>query len=72
VTEFVAGIETLYGEQFVSYNVHILTHLPDAVVNWGPLWANSAFVFEGVLLRFCHCAKFSHFNQGYEHVRVFV
>jgi len=47
--KFVVMTAELYGEEFVSYNVHILTHLPDAVTNWGPLWANSAFVFEDII-----------------------
>ena len=33
----------------MSYNVHLLTHLADAVEKWGPLWSHSAFVFEDVI-----------------------
>jgi len=39
----------MYGSENVSYIVHILTHLPDAVLNWGPLWSHSALVFEDVI-----------------------
>ena len=42
-------IPETYGSENLSYNVHILTHLPDAVLNWGPLWSHSAFVFEDVI-----------------------
>ena len=44
--KFVVLIEELYGEEHVSHNVHLLTHLVSAVERWGPLWANSAFLFE--------------------------
>jgi len=56
LTKFVLSAATLYGEEIVSYNIHILTHLPDAVAYWGPLWSNSAFVFEGIIgfLKACY------------------
>ena len=46
LTKFVAGVEDLYGKQYVSFNTHLLLHLSTTVRNWGPLWAHSAFVFE--------------------------
>jgi len=55
--KFVVLVKDLYGEEHVSYNVHLLTHLASAVERWGPLWANSAFLFEdanGKLLTFFH------------------
>lgn len=45
LTDFVKDMEVYYGEANMSYNVHLCLHLP-SVVNWGPLWAHSAFVFE--------------------------
>jgi len=30
----------------LSFNVHLLTHLSTSVVNWGPLWVHSTFIFE--------------------------
>ena len=57
LTKFVVGFPELYGLQNCSYNVHLLTHLPDTVRKWGPLWATSAFVFEdmnGTLLSMFH------------------
>jgi hypothetical protein len=68
--KFVSQVGSLYGKQFVSYNVHLLTHLAQSVKLWGPLWATSAFLFEdanGKLLRSFHGTKgitkqiFSHF-----------
>jgi hypothetical protein len=44
--KFVIQIPKLYGLQHVSYNMHLLTHLANTVLNWGPLWASSAFAFE--------------------------
>lgn len=44
--DFVAGVETLYGIEQVSFNVHQLTHLAKSVENWGPLWTHSAFISE--------------------------
>ena len=47
--KFVSLIPEMYGCENVSYNVHILTHLPDAVLSWGPLWSHSAFAFEDMI-----------------------
>ena len=46
LTEFVQEMETLYGINNVTFNVHLCLPLPNTVRNWGPLWAQSAFVFE--------------------------
>ncbi|XP_064463072.1 uncharacterized protein LOC135373982 [Ornithodoros turicata] len=35
----------LYGESFMTFNVHALLHLAESVRYLGPLWAHSAFVF---------------------------
>ncbi|XP_046401540.1 uncharacterized protein LOC124167605 [Ischnura elegans] len=45
---FLRGIGRLYGQDQYRYNVHLLLHLPEAVKNWGPLWAHSCFMFEKV------------------------
>ena len=58
--KFVIKVESLYGIEHVSYNVHQLTHLAQYVLNWGHLWATSAFPFESnnqLLKKFCHGAK---------------
>ena len=55
--KFITLVPDLYGLSCVSYNIHILCHLPDAVQNWGPLWSHSAFVYEdiiGVLKKMYH------------------
>lgn len=38
--------ERLYGKCHASFNVHILQHAAQSVRNWGPLWCQSAFIFE--------------------------
>lgn len=35
------------GDNAVTMKVHLLSHLPACVKNWGPLWAYSCFAFEG-------------------------
>lgn len=57
LSEFVSNIKVLYGEQELSYNIHQLLHLCLSVKRWGPLWANSAFMFEnqnGLLAKSVH------------------
>nr|XP_050038377.1 uncharacterized protein LOC126535610 [Dermacentor andersoni] len=44
---FVSRCEALYGVAFMTYNVHALLHLRNCARSLGPLWAHSAFVFEG-------------------------
>lgn len=43
---FVMGVETLYGLEKCSFNVHQLTHIAGYVLLWGPLHSWSAFPFE--------------------------
>ncbi|KAG0443816.1 hypothetical protein HPB47_014494 [Ixodes persulcatus] len=46
--KFVGRVEPLYKKgACMTFNVHQLLHLPKAAVQLGPLWAHSAFVFEG-------------------------
>lgn len=55
--KFVFGVENIYGRAELSYNIHLLIHLPQAVRYWGPLWAHSCFLYEdsiGRLKRFHH------------------
>jgi len=49
--KFVTLVSELYGDEQVSYNVHIMLHLPDAVADWGPLWSQSAFVYEDAIAK---------------------
>ncbi|KAM7306423.1 uncharacterized protein ISCGN_010127 [Ixodes scapularis] len=46
LTEFVVATEFLYGKTHMSSNLHMLLHLPKAVLLHGPLWALSCFPFE--------------------------
>lgn len=58
---FVYNIELLYGREYMKYNVHILLHIPQAVLSFGALWAWSTFPFEhfnGVLKKLFHGTQF--------------
>ncbi|XP_043287735.1 uncharacterized protein [Venturia canescens] len=39
--------QNLMGLGNMTYNLHILKHVPDCVANWGPTWTHSAFIYEG-------------------------
>ncbi|XP_037504319.2 uncharacterized protein LOC119379180 [Rhipicephalus sanguineus] len=46
LAKFVVGVQFLYGEKEMTFNVHQLLHLPKSVTLQGPLWSHSCFVFE--------------------------
>ncbi|KAJ8049229.1 hypothetical protein HOLleu_01873 [Holothuria leucospilota] len=46
IGKFLIFVEPLYGKKEMTYNIHILSHMPDCVRNWGPLWCTSSFMFE--------------------------
>ncbi|XP_027897748.1 uncharacterized protein LOC114159787 isoform X2 [Xiphophorus couchianus] len=48
LVQFVSQVPSLYGLEHCSFNCHLLMHLTDCARNWGLLWANSTFVFQGV------------------------
>jgi hypothetical protein len=59
--KFVLQLPDLYGLENVSYNVHLLQHIPEFVKYWGAPWANSAFLFEdagGDLIRQFHGTRY--------------
>ncbi len=59
-TKFIYEAENLYGTDNVSYNLHSLLHLIQAVRRWGASWAYSAYIFEdagGFLKRLIHGTK---------------
>lgn len=61
--EFVVGTEELYSQFAMTFNVHLLLHLSKSVLDWGPLFAHSAFGFESgncQLLKSVHAAKGVH------------
>lgn len=60
LNEFVDAFEELYGQDNVTMNLHLLRHLPLAVKNLGPLWAQSAYGFEsnnGVVVKSNTCTR---------------
>ncbi|KAK3919934.1 Pyrimidine monooxygenase RutA [Frankliniella fusca] len=62
---FCRSFPVLYKQEFYTYYVHQLCHLPLTVQRHGPLHCNSAFMFEsfnGTLAKFIHGTK----NQGKE------
>ncbi|TVU86976.1 DUF4218 domain-containing protein, partial [Vreelandella titanicae] len=44
--KFIENIEQLYGKEHLSFNVHLLAHLPKSLQNWGPLSTHDAFIYE--------------------------
>ncbi|XP_064472537.1 uncharacterized protein LOC135387052 [Ornithodoros turicata] len=60
LVQFVCDAQLLYGNEFMTFNVHQLLHLPKCVKKMGPLWAHSCFPFEsmnGRLLKLITAAK---------------
>lgn len=57
IYKFVALIPELYGEEHVSYNVHVLLYVTEGPKHWAALWACSAFLYEdagGLIKRLFH------------------
>lgn len=46
ITDFLALLPDLYGENSCTANSHALSHIPMFVQLWGPLWTHSVFSFE--------------------------
>ncbi|CAL1282894.1 unnamed protein product [Larinioides sclopetarius] len=79
---FVKHCKTLYGEEFIVYNVHSLIHLADDVRRYGSLNNISAFPFESYLgrmkklLRTPHkplqqiCKRLLENKELYEHQKI--
>lgn len=58
---FVYMFPCLYGERYMTINMHSLLYLSDMVCKIGPLWATSCFPFEsanGELLKLFHGTQF--------------
>lgn len=54
---FVENYQVLYGERFMTLNVHQLVHLTDCVRHTGPLYVNNCFIFEdlnGFIVKHIH------------------
>jgi hypothetical protein len=46
LVQFYKEAAGLYSDAVLTYNMHLLTHAPECVRKWGPLWAYSLFQFE--------------------------
>lgn len=58
---FVKDYAALYGQKFITYNVHNLIHLPFFVLRHGPLESFSCFKYENYLQeikKFMKCSRF--------------
>lgn len=44
--EFVKKFEEIYFLENMTFNVHLLLHIADSVLHWGPLWTQNTFCFE--------------------------
>jgi hypothetical protein len=61
VRYFVYLFGELYGERYMTLNIHSLLHLPEVVCDIGPLWAHSCFPMEsanGSLLKLFHGTQY--------------
>lgn len=43
---FVTYVQFYFGESAMTYNCHLMLHLIDNLLNFGPLWTNDVFQFE--------------------------
>lgn len=60
ISDFRNQYEDMYGTEFMTYNLHTLSHLTTCVEKLGPIWNYSNFPFEsnnGVLVRFVKSPK---------------
>ena len=48
LTQFVKDFEELYGLRHMSFNIHLLLHLPGVVETLGPAFFSSCYGFEGL------------------------
>lgn len=58
--EFVFDKQKLYSKSTMTFNIHLLLHLVESVLNWGPLHTHSAYPFESgnfELLKIINAAK---------------
>jgi len=46
---FVSQFQALYDARYMSFNTHLLIHLPRVVRNTGPLWVSTCFPMEDLL-----------------------
>lgn len=58
--EFVSKVEELYSLNAMTYNVHQLLHVIRSIIDWGPIWAHSAFAFESANHKTVSAIKCGH------------
>lgn len=46
LTEYVHKFEEYFGEENMSFNIHLMTHISNNVRDWGPTWATDVYKFE--------------------------
>ena len=57
---YVPRFQVLYGQRFMTCNIHLLLHLADNIKKFGPLWTMSCFPFEnfnGILKSYVHGSR---------------
>ncbi|XP_037565699.2 uncharacterized protein LOC119445491 [Dermacentor silvarum] len=65
IKKFLLEYEELYGVEYMTYNSHLLVHIVDSAINWGPLWGYSLFPFEsmnGTLGRYVNGTRYPQFQ----------
>ena len=50
ISFFCMRYQKLYGKENMTYKIHVQTHLPLQVLNFGPLQNTSGFCFEGFFI----------------------
>ncbi|PFX11596.1 hypothetical protein AWC38_SpisGene24605 [Stylophora pistillata] len=64
---FVEMYDAYYGPRYVLMNQHMLLHLKKSVIDHGPLWCSSLFVFEdrnGDIANYFHEPRMLHTNAA--------
>lgn len=62
VQEFVELYPSVYGSNSVTYNIHVLLHIPFYVRKYGPLDTFSRYKFENCIQGIKKCKKYFHYT----------
>lgn len=46
LSQYVQTFQEYFGQENMSYNIHLMTHIAETANNWGPIWATDAYKFE--------------------------
>jgi hypothetical protein len=71
LVNFVQESRNLYGDSFVSFNVHSMIHLPEDYLKWGELDSVSCFPFEsflGIHIKGCLKGRYKPLEQISKHI----